>query len=149
MNDERENKNKTISFRVSEDVHEDLSSLEQSMSEIYRGMTELYLQDPFFANGVNAYLDDDVQDFEQYAQAYFEASAEFYAKDLIEEYDRPVDATELKEPIMDYGLNAAAGYKTGTEDAVEDIKEVDQLIGHVFEVATEKFSDDHWDENLE
>lgn len=149
MSEDDTNKNKTISFRVSEEVHDDLSQLDRGMSELYRGMTELCLQDPFFADGVNTYIEGEVDSFEEYAEAYFEASAEVYAEDLAEEYERPVDAAELKEPLMDYVMNASIGYRTGAKKSVEGIKEVDEVIGHVFEAANKKFSEDHWDETLE
>lgn len=149
MSDEGENKNKTISFRVSEDTHGDLSDLDYGMSEFYRGMTDMYFGDPFFREGVNALLDDEKENFAEFSMSRLESSAQDFAEELLSEYDRPVDAAELKEPLVSYALNAAAGYRTGTYNAVEQVREIDEPIGDGLKRATDRFPHQYWDEALE
>lgn len=149
MSDDGENKNKTISFRVSEDTHGDLSDLDHSMSEFYRGMTDMYFGDPFFREGVNALLDDEKENFAEFSMSRLESSAQDFAEELLSEYDRPVDAAELKEPLVSYALNAAAGYRTGTYNAVEQVREIDEPIGDGLKRATDRFPHQYWDEALE
>lgn len=143
------NKEKTISFRVEEDTRKELRELDQSLSEIYRGMTNLYLQENFFSNGVNAYIKGEAESFEDYAQTYFESSAEFYAKELVEEYERPVDAEQLQEPIRDYLAALSFGDQTWAKESVEDIKEIDHILGNLFDRTTESLPDNQWQDYLE
>lgn len=149
MADDESNKNKTISFRVSEDTHGDLSDLDRGMSELYRGMTDLYLEDQFFRDGVEALLDGEKENFADFSMSQLESSAQEFAEEILEGYDRPVDAEDLKEPLVSYAVNAAAGYKTGTYNAVEQVREVDEPIGEGLKRATDRFPHQYWDEALE
>lgn len=149
MSDEGENKNKTVSFRVSEDTHSDLSDLDYGVSEFYRGITDLYFEDPFFGEGVNALLDGDKDNFAEFSMSHLESSAQDFAEELRAEYDRPVEAADLKEPLVSYAVNAAAGYRTGTYEAVERVREVDEPIGEGLKRATDRFPRQYWDDALE
>ncbi|MFQ3308278.1 MAG: hypothetical protein ACI977_000508 [Candidatus Nanohaloarchaea archaeon] len=149
MSGEENNKNKTVSFRMSEDVYGDLADLDISMSKLYRGMTDLYLEDSFFREGVNAILEGGEKNFAEFSMSRLESSAQDFAEELLEVHERPIDAADLKEPLVSYALNAAAGYRTGTYDAVEKVREVDEPIGEGLERATDRFPHQYWDEALE
>lgn len=149
MSDEGSNKNKTVSFRVEEGKHEQLSDLDRGMSELYRGMTDLYLEDSFFREGVETLLDGEEETFRDYSVSQLEEHAEEFAQEVVDEFERPVDAAQLKEPLVNYALNAAAGYRTGTYEAVEDIREIDDSLGKGIERATDRFPKQYWDEALE
>jgi hypothetical protein len=149
MSDEGSNKNKTVSFRVEEGKHEQLSDLDRGMSELYRGMTDLYLEDSFFREGVETLLDGEEETFRDYSVSQLEKHAEEFAQEVVDDFERPVDAAQLKEPLVNYALNAAAGYRTGTYEAVEDIREIDDSLGKGIERATDRFPKQYWDEALE
>lgn len=149
MTGDEENKNKTVSFRVSEDIHGDLSELDRGISEFYRGLTDMYFEDPFFREGVEAVLDGEFASFENYSMSQLQYHAEVFAEQIVDEYNRPVDAAELKEPLMSYALNVAARYRTGTDNALEQVRNVDEPIGDGLKVATERFPDQYWDNALE
>ena len=149
MTDEGSNKNKTISFRVEEQVFDRMKQSDHSLSELYRGMTDMYLGDSFFQNGVDALLDGEEESFRDYSISQLEEHAEEFAQEVVSEHERPVDAAELKEPLVNYALNAAAGYRKGTYEAVEDIREIDDSLGEGIERATDRFPRQYWDEALE
>lgn len=149
MSEEEDEKNKTISFRVDEETREELREVDKGLSELYRGMTDLYLNDPFFANGINTYLDNKVENFEEYAAAYFEASAEHRATELIGHFERAVDPQELKEPLRDYLAAVTFGDKNWAEESADEIYEIDEVLGTLFKNSTQRLPEDQWDDYLE
>ncbi len=150
MSDESsDNKNKTISFRVQEEKFEKMQESDHSLSAIYRGMTDMFIEEPFFEEGVEAVLDGDADSFEEYSMSQVENSAEEFAEQVTEQLERPVDAAELKEPLVNYALNAAAGYRTGTYEAVDQVRQIDDSLGNGLERATARFPQQYWDEALE
>jgi len=149
MSEESENKNKTISFRVPEETWEAMNDLDRSMSEVYRGVTDLYREEPFFRNGVDAYLNGDVDSFEEYAEAYFEAAAEEYSPDLAQQLEEQVDPDEVVGPLRDYLAAVNFGDRRWAEQAAEDFYDVSDELGDFFTTYTGRFSESQWDSSLE
>ncbi len=148
MTDEGSNKNKTISFRVEEQVFDRMKQSDHSLSELYRGMTDMYLGDPFFQNGVNSVLDGTVDSFSEYAETYFEAAANHQSAQIAEVASEGVQPEEIKEPLRDYLAAVNFGDKDWAESAAEDFYDVDETLGDLFTTYTERFSESQWDQSL-
>lgn len=148
MTDEGSNKNKTISFRVEEQVFDRMKQSDHSLSELYRGMTDMYLGDSFFQNGVNSVLDGTVDSFSEYAETYFEAAAEHQSAHIAEVAGEGVQPEEIKEPLRDYLAAVNFGDKDWAESAAEDFYDVDESLGDLFTAYTERFSESQWDQSL-
>ena len=142
------NLNKAKTFRMREDTYERLEQLD-NFSEIFRDMTDLYLNEPFFRNGVDAYSSDKVDSFEAYAEAYFESRAEDISGDLVRRMDEAIDPDEIVEPLRDYLAAVNFGDRNWAEQAAEDFYEVDEALGDFFTSYTLSFSEDQWDDSLQ
>ncbi|MFB6193167.1 MAG: hypothetical protein ABEK00_02855 [Candidatus Nanohaloarchaea archaeon] len=136
------------SFRTTEEMYEELNQLDE-FSDIFRSMAELYLEEPFFRNGVDTYRNRDVDSFEEYAEAYFEARAEETAPELVEELDRNVDPQEIIRPLSHYLGAINFGDREWAEQAAEDFYNIDEELGDFFTAYTEKFSESQWNTGLE
>lgn len=136
------------SFRTTEEMYQELDQLDE-FSEIFRNMAELYLEEPFFREGVDAYRNDKVESFEAYAEAYFEARAEDVAPDIVEELDRSVNPQEMIRPLSHYMGAINFGDREWAEQASREFYDIDEELGDFFTAYTDKFAESHWDESLE
>jgi hypothetical protein len=136
---------KSKSFRTTEERYERLEQLDE-FSDIFRTMAELYLDETFFRNGVDAYRNDKV---EAYSEAYFETTAEEMSSDVVQELDSRVEPEEVVRPLRDYLAAVNFGDRLWAEDAAEDFYDVSEELGDFFTAYTQRFSEGQWDRTLE
>lgn len=135
-------------FRIGEETYERLEKLD-NFSEVFRSMADLYLNDPFFRNGVDAYDSDKVDSFEEYAEAYFETKAQDMSSDLLDELEESIEPEEVIEPLRDYLAAVNFGDRQWAQQAAEEFYEVDDNLGDFFTSYTQRFSESQWDNALE
>lgn len=142
------NLEKSKSFRTTEERYEQLEQLDE-FSDIFRSMAELYLDEPFFRNGVDMYRKDNVDSFEEYAEAYFQSAAKEMSSDVVEELNSRVKPEDVVRPLRDYLAALNFGDRLWAEQAAEDFYDVSDDLGDFFTAYTERFSEEQWDKALE
>lgn len=135
-------------FRMDEETYERLEALD-NFSETFRAMAELYLDEPFFQNGVDAYNSGKVDSFEDYAEAYFEASAKEISTDIVERLESSVEPEEIVEPLRDYLAAVNFGDRQWAEQTANEFYDIDEALGDLFTSYTQRFSQSQWDDTLE